>query len=117
MATTIAYVATLACVLFALTTLLQSLFGGIIGRFTNTMIGSFIGSVLCWLLINFLWVKFEGEQLPILVMVLSLGILLTQGGKNSDGLTEHAKTMMAAEMWGIIAVGIYVLIDFGLRWY
>lgn len=117
MTTILAYFLTIVCVLFSITAAPQSLIGGIIGRFSNIMVGAFLGSVITWLGINFLWIKFEGGQLSILALLLSLATLFIHGNLRFKELNQNAKTLIAAELWGIIAVGIYVLIKFGTRLY
>lgn len=98
MATIIAYVITIGCVLFTVTSIIQMLIGGLIGRFSNAMIGAFIGSVITWMLINFLWVKYEGGQIPILALLLSIGTLFLYGSFQNKELNQNAKTLMAAEI-------------------
>lgn len=121
MATIIAYIITLVCVFFAITPFLPSLAAGIFGRVAGMgvgmTVGAFTGAILTWLLINFLWMRFEGQQLPVLAMALSFGILSIHGSMSAKELNQNAKTLMVAEMWGIIAVGIFIIAKFGLRWY
>lgn len=117
MATIFAYVLTIVCVLSSLTALPQSLIGGVISRFTNLLVSAFLGAVITWLGINFLWMKFEGNHISILAILLSFGALFIQGNLNYKEINQNAKTLMVAEMWGIIVVGLYVSIKFGIRWY
>lgn len=117
MATIFAYFLTILCVLLGLTSIPQSLIGGLVSRFSNLLLGAFLGSVVTWLALNFLWIKFEGSPLSVLAIVLSLGTIFMHGNLSSKELNQNAKTLMAAEMWGILVVGIYVLAKFGIRWY
>jgi hypothetical protein len=116
--TIIAYLTTFIALFFSITSIPQAIIGGLAGRYTGPLFGMLLGSVIAWQLINILWVSFEGGQIPVVVLVSSLLFILTHGFIAKNELTQQSNWMMAAEMWGIILVGIFINIYAdSIRWY
>lgn len=117
--TIVAYVVTLLCVYFSITSAPIALLGGIIGRgLGNILIGGLLGAVLTWLGIAWLWKVFEGKPVPILVLAVTFLFLLSHSAIKKDELTQASQWMIAAEQWGIIIVGVIMLLSTeSIRWY
>ena len=65
MTTIIAYIATIIALFLSITSLPQAIVGGFIGRYVGVLFGGLIGGIISWLLIDWLWVNFEGNHIII----------------------------------------------------
>ena len=116
--TIIAYGLTFTALYFSITSLPQLLFAGLIGRVVGPLLSALVGSIFAWLLVDTLWVIFEGGHIPLTALAGGLIILFGIGHFNKEGLNNNAKWMMAAEQWGITLVSIYIYIQSDVvRWY
>jgi len=111
------YIITSLLVFFAITQILQSFVGGLIGRFTNLLLGMFLGSLVTWLIIDFLWILIEKGHIPILSLGINILILFVHANIEFKKLTKVSKKMIVAEIWAIISYGIILMIVFRpIRW-
>lgn len=118
MATVVAYVSTMVAVFFSITVLPQALIGGLAARAVGPLIGGLLGSVLAWLLVDFLWVWLEGAHVPIAALGAALAYIFLHGAISKDELTGQSHWLMAAEAWAIVLVGIYLMVfPAEIRWY
>lgn len=119
MITSIAYIMTLACVFFAITAIPIMLIGGILGRLTgNILIGAFLGSILIWIFIDFLWIVSTGNHIPVLVFILSFLILGFHAYSDNENLNSSAKNMIGAEQWALVIVCIFTIFSAeSIRWF
>jgi len=116
--TIIAYAVTFAALFFSITALPQAIIGGLIGRFAGPLLGGLIGSIVSWLFIDWLWVTFEGGHIPIAALIGALAFIFAHGFISKEELTEQSNWMMAAELWAIILVGIFLFAHSDvIRWY
>ena len=117
-ATIIAYIATFIALFFGLTALPQAVVGGFIGRFAGPLLGGLLGSIIAWLLVDWLWVTFEGGHIPIAALLGALAFIFGHGFISKEQLTEQSHRMMAAELWAILLLGVYLFFQTDVvRWY
>ena len=115
-----AYIITLLLVFLTLTTFFQSLIAGALLRISGLPInlGSFIGAVITWILLNFLWTITEGDSIPIIILIISLIYIITHYKISKDELADISKTNMIAEFWAILLFGIFLMISTSpIRWF
>ncbi len=119
--TIIAYVITALATFFSITSIPQVIVGGLLVRFLGReflLVASIIGSVVTWLFVSYLWRILEGGTIPLAVLILAICLVIVHGQTEKSKLNQGAKIIMAAEMWGIIIVGIAVgYFAPTVRWY
>lgn len=117
--TTVAYIITLLLVFLTITTLFQSLIAGFFSRIFGLPInlGAFLGAVITWLLLNFLWTITEGGSIPLIILIISLIYIVTHYMISKDELTSISKANMIAEFWAILLLAIFLMIsNTTIRW-
>jgi hypothetical protein len=117
MITLIFYVVTFILAAISITTAVSMIFTlpfALIFKHNFPSMQSINGFFITWLLIDFLWVKFEGKHIPILLLVGIIGILFFQGKKGNH--TSEGLNLLFSEIWAIILLCIYISI-FGFRLY
>ena len=116
--TIIAYAATFIAVFLSITALPQAIIGGLIGRFSGPLLGGLIGGIVSWLFIDQLWITFEGGHIPLAALIGAMAFIFFHGFISEEELTEQSHWIMAAELWAIISVGIFLFIRSDVtRWY
>ncbi|MEN8176128.1 MAG: hypothetical protein ABFS23_10220 [Pseudomonadota bacterium] len=114
-ATLVAYVATALAVLLSLTEMLQMVIGAVFGRVLGVFTSAFLGSMLVWSLVDFLWIRFEGAHITVTALGGAwLLVFLIRGLLRKKGLKEE----VLAELAAIAVLGGYVvLMSSPVRWH
>ncbi len=107
--TVLLYALTLAAVYYAITGIIQGFFAALIGRLFGVNLGIFIGGLITWEIIDWIWILIDGDHIPITVVIGSITLLVMHGVIGKDQLNENAKLMMSAEQWVLIVLGIYLV--------
>jgi hypothetical protein len=98
--------------------LLQALIGGLVGRAVGPLLGALVGGVVVWFGIDLLWLRLEGDHVPMSVLATAIAVLFAKSAISKDKLTQQSKWMMAGEAWSIVLIGVYLaVVPDGIRWY
>lgn len=115
-----AYIITLLLVFFTITTFLQSILSGLLMRFFKMpmKMSSFFGALGTWISINLLWMLILNTSIPIVILLISMIYLFVHYAVSEQELNNLAKINMVAEFWGILLLGIFIIIYFSpIRWF
>lgn len=116
-----AYVLTLALAGFGLTAVFPSLIGSLATRFLGAIgihAGLLAGALVSWGGLHLLWRWLEGGPIPLAALGLGFLAIGAHETVSRDELTDMARHMMGAEMWGIVIFAILLALAPGpVRWY
>ena len=117
METIIAYVGTFALVLFGLTQIPNILTALLLAKAVGPHISQFVGALISWTLISALWLRFTHQMITILALVGSVALIFYHLKVEAPKLTEGAKSGMFSEVWAIIAIEVWRIVEApSIRW-
>lgn len=111
----IGYFVLVLVVLFGVTSLIQGLISGLLNKVTKNFrfaanFGGLIGGIITWVFFAYLWSKFTGENLPILLLFICIVGLFIHGNMKHDELTTLSRQHLVSEIWTIILLSGYLMI-------
>lgn len=83
----------------------------------NLFFSALSASVSVWIILCIIWFKIFDYAMPFLAFLLSVLFQAVHLKREKYSLSELSKTLIIAEIWGIIITAIFVFIFLKFNWY